>query len=83
MNFFDKQFINTSSLEKFFIKTDDVSLFKRYYRILTNQGPTWKDMLTNLTTIDMFYLYNNIFLGNYKNLIEYYKKLLLDDIKAN
>ncbi|CAF1397698.1 unnamed protein product [Rotaria sordida] len=56
------------------MKIDDWDLFKKYYKILTGKKFSVKDIMTNLTSINFYYL--SVIFGDYEKAIEYYRELL-------
>ncbi|UJR17980.1 hypothetical protein I4U23_004881 [Adineta vaga] len=74
INIFSKELNYKLYWNDFFTKTYDLILLGKYYTLLTDKNYSTNLILTNRTSIDICYLLNN--LGNYENIIEYYKKLL-------
>ncbi|CAF4237768.1 unnamed protein product, partial [Rotaria sordida] len=56
------------------MKIDDWDLFKKNYKILTGKTFSVKDIMTNLTSINFYYL--SVIFSDYEKAIEYYRELL-------
>ncbi|CAF1343900.1 unnamed protein product [Rotaria sordida] len=72
-----EQLASITCWDHFVMKTDDLILFKKYYKILIGKKFSWKDIMTNVTGIHFYYLFS-IF-GDYEKVIEYYRELLHDE----
>ncbi|CAF4263536.1 unnamed protein product [Adineta steineri] len=59
------------------MKINDLLLFGKCHKILTNKSFSWKDIITTAINIDIYNLLT--VLGDYRNAIEYYKQLLLEE----
>ncbi|CAF0829413.1 unnamed protein product [Adineta steineri] len=77
MDYFTEQYIPRIDKDYFYMKTNDLSLFDKYYYILTNKSLSWEDALTNSIDFNAFRLI--IISNDYKKKIEFYEKLILDD----
>jgi tetratricopeptide (TPR) repeat protein len=71
-----EQLMYITRWEHLFMKTDDLILFGKYYKMLINKTFSWKDITINMAGINIYYLIS--VLGDYEKAIEYYKELLSD-----
>ncbi|CAF1166622.1 unnamed protein product [Adineta steineri] len=66
-----------TSWDHLFMKINDLLLFGKCHKILINKSFSWKDIITTAINIDIYNLLT--VLGDYRNAIEYYKQLLLEE----
>ncbi|CAF5119902.1 unnamed protein product [Rotaria sp. Silwood1] len=72
-----EQFTSITCWHHFFMKIDDWTLFGKYYKILTQKSASWKDIMTNVYGVNLYYLFS--ILGDYEKVTEYYKELLFNE----